>query len=112
MKLTGPYYRIRSDQGTLFVPAPYISDLRVVVGKLSECARVQPQSYLDGIIASQGKIEGRLFPNSTNNWYVMLRILTDGFFMPHWFTANELSALNEALNAQPLPCERQWLDWP
>lgn len=108
MRLTGPYYRIAVDHGTMYVPAATIPALRTVVGKLSECALVQAQNCIHAIEASESNVKGIMFPSSANGWHVTLRITADGLTMPHWLSCQELSELNIALTQLALTITPPW----
>ena len=109
MRLTGPYYRITVDHGTMYVPAAYIASLRPVVGKLCECARLQPQNAIHAIDATEGNVKGVMFPSSVDGWHVVIRLTMDALTIPYWLTTQELRELNVALSTQPLPGERTWM---
>jgi hypothetical protein len=97
MRLTGPYYRITIDHGTIYVPKDTIPDLRTVVGKLSECARVKAEDCLHAIEANEGVVTGTMFPSSVDGWHVSLRITDNGLTVPHWLSCQEMFELNVAL---------------
>lgn len=105
MRLTGPYYRIAIDHGTMYVPAAYIPALRTVVGKLCECARVQPQNAIHAVEATEGNVKGVMFPSSVDGWHAVLRLTMDRLTMPHWLSVQELRELNVALSSQPMCSE-------
>lgn len=109
MRLTGPYYRITVDHGTIYVPAATIPALRTVVGKLSECARVKAENCIHAIEATECNVKGIMFPSSADGWHVVIRLTMDGLTIPHWLTTQELRELNVALNTQPLSGERTWM---
>lgn len=109
MRLTGPYYRITVDHGTIYVPSTTIPALRTVVGKLCECARVQAQNCIHAIEAADGNVRGIMFPSSADGWHVVIRLTMDSLTIPHWLTTQELRELNVALSTQPLPGERTWM---
>lgn len=109
MRLTGPYYRVSVDHGTMYVPAAYIPSLRTVVGKLCECARLQAQNAIHAIDATEGNVKGIMFPSSVDGWHVVIRLTMDALTIPYWLTTQELRELNVALSAQPLPGERTWM---
>ena len=62
MRLTGPYYRITVDHGTIYVPAAYIPALRSVVGKLSECAAYRAAERHPRGRSHRGQRQGRHVP--------------------------------------------------
>lgn len=108
MRLTGPYYRISVDHGTIYVAAPNLPSLRTVVGKLSECARLKSENCIHAIEAAEGNVKGIMFPSSADGWHVTLRITADGLIMPHWLSCQELSELNVALTQLSLTHTPPW----
>ena len=108
MRLTGPYYRITVDHGTIYVPAATLPALRTVVGKLSECARVKEQNAIHAIEAAEGNVRGIMFPSSADGWHVTLRITADGLTVPYWLSCQELSELNAALTQLALTATPPW----
>lgn len=105
MRLTGPYYRITVDHSTMYVPETTIPALRTVVGKLCECARVQPQNIINAVEAVEGNVKGVMFPSLVDGWHVVIRLTMDRMTLPHWLSVQELRELNVALSATSMGSE-------